>query len=125
MTPEAATEKLMAGVGAVAMGPRSARAVRQTMLRKVLVEHGGEHYNATIRNISATGALIEGLSNVPVGTIFQVIVGDGHIVTGTARWSFEDRMGLEFASAVELDAAGRISAPGSQAAAAPRLRRTG
>ncbi len=124
LTADVATERLMAGVGAVAMGPRSARAVRQTMLRKVLVENGGDHYNATIRNISATGALIEGLSNVPAGTIFQIIVGDGRVVTGTARWCQEDRMGIEFASPLELDSAGRISAAGAQPQQiAPRLRK--
>ena len=125
MTPDDASAHLAAGVGAVAMGPRSARAVRQTMLRKVLVEHGGDNYNATIRNISATGALIEGLANVPPGTIFQIIVGDGQIVTGTTRWCHEDRMGVEFAYTIDLDSAGRITPPANAAAAVPRLLKTG
>ena len=41
---------------------------------------GGEHYQGTIRNISATGAMIEGLWNVPKGTQFQCPdLGPGHI----------------------------------------------
>ena len=37
------------------------------MLRKVVLEHSGEFYNGTIRNISQGGAMIEGLWNVPPG----------------------------------------------------------
>ena len=61
----AATERLRTGLAAVAKGPRSARSARQTMLRKVVLEHGGQSYNGTVRNISTTGALVEGLWNVP------------------------------------------------------------
>ena len=42
------------------------------MLRKVVLDHNGQLYNGTIRNVSATGALVEGLWNVPVGTIFKI-----------------------------------------------------
>jgi hypothetical protein len=78
-------------------GPRSARASRQSMLRKVVLENGGHSYNGMIRNISLTGALIEGLWNVPPGTVFRIQLADGHTVSGTCRWSNDDRMGVEFA----------------------------
>lgn len=105
-----ASERLRTGLAAVAKGPRSARASRHTMLRKVVLEHGGQHYNGTIRNISATGALVEGLWNVPVGTIFRIALSDGLSVTATARWCSEDRMGLEFSAPLERDASGMLTA---------------
>jgi diguanylate cyclase (GGDEF)-like protein/PAS domain S-box-containing protein len=110
LSNEAATERLRTGLAAVPCGPRASRSVRQTMLRKVVMDHHGQVYNATIRNISATGALIEGLWNVPVGTIFKIHVSDGQIVTGTTRWCQEDRMGIEFATPLQIDANGRVPA---------------
>ncbi len=106
---ENATARLQTGLTAIARGPRAARAVRHTMLRKVVLEHGGQHYHGTIRNISATGAMVEGLWNVPPGTIFSIILSEGQIVTATARWCQQDRMGVEFAAPLEIDDAGRIA----------------
>ncbi|MCB2067995.1 MAG: EAL domain-containing protein, partial [Erythrobacter sp.] len=107
---EQAAERLAVGLAAVARGPRSARAPRQTMLRKVVLDHSGHLYNGTIRNISTTGALIEGLWNVPVGTIFKVQISQNHSVTCTTRWCEDDRMGVEFANPLQRDSAGRIAA---------------
>ncbi len=105
-----ADARLAAGLDAVARGPRCSRAPRQTMLRKVVMDHSGHLYNGTIRNVSTTGAMIEGLWNVPVGTIFKVQISQSRTVTCTTRWSEEDRMGVEFANALERDEAGRIVA---------------
>ena len=104
----AASESLTSGMTAIAKGPRAARSTRHTMLRKIVLDHGGQQYHGTIRNISATGAMIEGLWNVPPGTIFRIILAEGGVVTGTARWCQEDRIGVEFAAPLELDA-GRIA----------------
>ena len=93
LTHAAATERLLAGTTAIAKGPRAARGVRHTMLRKVLLDHGGQQYHCTIRNISPTGAMVEGLWNVPPGTIFRIMLAEGALVTATARWCQEDRMG--------------------------------
>ncbi|WP_404480765.1 EAL domain-containing protein [Novosphingobium sp. BL-52-GroH] len=108
ITVEAATAKLSESLVAVAEGPRSARAPRQTMLRKVMLEHGSHVYYGTIRNISQSGAMIEGLWNVPPGTVFGVHLADDYLMMATARWSKEDRMGVEFAQALELDGTGAV-----------------
>jgi len=108
LTAEVATARLAEGLTAIASGPRSARAARQTMLRKVTLEFGGEKYQGTIRNISASGAMIEGLWNVPPGTIFAIEMSPGHHVTATTRWCREDRMGVEFAQPLATDRDGRI-----------------
>ena len=106
LTLDSATARLKSGLIAIAQGPRAARSHRHTMLRKIVLESGGEHYQGTIRNISATGAMIEGLWNVPKGTTFRVKMGPDHVVEATARWSQDDRMGVEFAAALQLDQAG-------------------
>ena len=107
LTKASATARLQSGLIAIAQGPRAARQHRHTMLRKIVLEHSGEIYHGTIRNISATGAMIEGLWNVPKGTSFNVQMGEGHIIAVTARWSHDDRMGVEFAVKLQLDENGR------------------
>ena len=117
----AATEQLLAGMTAIAEGPRAARSVRHTMLRKVMLEHGGQQYHGTIRNISSTGAMVEGLWNVPPGTIFRIMLAEHGAVTATARWCQEDRIGVEFSAMLELDDAGRIALIAQAAPASTRL----
>ncbi len=109
LTARAAGERLGSGLAAIAQGPRAARALRQSLLRRVVLEHGGRRDPATVRNISQTGALVEGLRAVATGTVFRVHLADGHCVTGTARWSDDNRMGLEFSTPLALDATGRIA----------------
>ncbi len=104
-----ATQRLMTGLTAIARGPRAARAARQTMLRKIVLDHGGQQYHGTIRNISSTGALVEGRWNVPPGTIFRITLTDTQVVTATARWCQEDRMGVEFSTPLHVDESGRIA----------------
>nr|WP_237392459.1 EAL domain-containing protein [Aurantiacibacter rhizosphaerae] len=105
-----ADARIAAGLEAVARGPRCSRAPRQKMLRKVMLDHNGHLYNGTIRNISTTGAMIEGLWNVPVGTVFDVQISYSRTVTCTTRWSEADRIGVEFIEPLERDASGRIVA---------------
>ena len=104
-----ATELLRRGPTMTASGPRSARAKRFTMLRKVILESGGHHYQGTIRNISCTGALVEGLWNVPIGTTFSIALTDSVKVVATSRWNADDKMGVEFARPLETEDDGSIS----------------
>ncbi len=123
MSLDEASAQLRTGLSAIAKGPRAARSVRHTMLRKIILDHGGQNYHGTIRNISATGALVEGLWNVPPGTIFRIMLADGQVITATARWCQDDRMGVEFAAPLEMDDAGRIAlfAPASGERARPSI----
>lgn len=104
----AITELLKTGLQMEAKGYRSARASRQTMLRKVMLEHGGQFYNARIRNISSGGAMIEGLWNVPSGTSFNVAFSESKVVSVVSIWSEDDRMGVQFAEAIDLEAEGLL-----------------
>ncbi len=102
-------ERLAQGLGIVASGPRSARPKRFTMLRKVVLEHEGHYYNGTIRNMSLSGAMVEGLWNVPTDTEFRIALSDSLIVTAACRWSVENRMGIQFAEPLEAEDDGSIA----------------
>ncbi len=108
LTREDALALMTRGLSVIAEGPRSARPKRQTMLRRVTLEHAGERYDATIRNISRTGAMIHGLWNVPAGTVFNLELGVGQIIAVTARWSADDRTGIAFAKQLDIDDSGRL-----------------
>ncbi len=107
---QAAHDLLARGLKAEARGPRSARAPRQMMLRKVILDHNGKLYDGTIRNISTSGALIEGLWNVPAGTVFKLQISQDYFVGCTVRWSSDDKIGVEFANPLQRDQAGSILA---------------
>ena len=125
---EKTLERMSDGLQAVAEGPKSSRATRQKMLRKVVLDHDGHLYNGTIRNISVTGAMVEGLWNVPVGTVFHVQISTQHVVSCVTRWAMQDRMGVEFANPLQRDAKGQITAiqgPPPKQIAAEELRKAG
>jgi PAS domain S-box-containing protein len=118
LSAEEARDRLAGGIVVTARGPRSARPTRRTVLRRVQLDHDGHCYEATVRNMSATGALIEGLWNVPEGTHFAVRLAEGITVRAIARWCEGDRLGIEFAEPVNLEepvrgtiAAARTSLP--------------
>ncbi|HEY1125885.1 MAG TPA: EAL domain-containing protein [Sphingobium sp.] len=88
---------------AIAQGYKSSREPRMTMLRTVSLIHGENNYTGRIRNISSSGALIEGLSDVPQGTIFNIEFGGHYRARGHCRWSRGDRMGIEFDAPVSIE----------------------
>ncbi len=100
---EAAHELLLSGGKVEPKGPRSARAPRVTMLRKVMLDNDGEYYRGTVRNMSVGGAMIEGLWNVPPGTEFRVALSKTLIVPAVTIWAEDNRMGVQFARQVDLD----------------------
>jgi hypothetical protein len=96
------------------------------MFRKAMLDHHGQIYGGTIRNISATGALVEGLCNVPVGTIFKMQVSAKHAVTATTRWCTGNRIGLEFAAPLDSHSSSGIEETEDDSASARRpLRKAG
>ena len=87
----------------IARGYKSARAPRRHILRTIEVTSGGYSYEAIVRNVSSGGALVEGLWNVPADTPMTLAFGPGLVVEARARWSHENRVGVQFAAAVDLD----------------------
>ena len=110
MAASAASARIAEGLEALPEGQREARAPREIVIRQVVLDHEGQSYSGTLRNISATGAMVEGLWNVPVGARFVVHLSETHRVEGVTRWSTGDRMGLAFAHELGRDWEGRIVA---------------
>jgi diguanylate cyclase (GGDEF)-like protein/PAS domain S-box-containing protein len=96
MNASDATALVSGDLVAEADGPQCARAPRQNLLRKVVVVHNGNRLNATLRNISESGAMIEGLWNMPGGSAIRIEFSADKSVTAQVRWSRENRVGVEF-----------------------------
>ena len=95
---------LRAGGGRVeAKGYKSVRAPRLTIFRTIQVASGGYRYEAIVRNIAPRGALIEGLWNVPPGTRLSLEFGSDQRIDAEARWSADNRVGVQFAAAVDIE----------------------
>ncbi|ANK13731.1 EAL domain-containing protein [Erythrobacter neustonensis] len=103
---------------AEAEGPQSVRAKRQNLLRRVVVVHNGNRLNATVRNVSESGAMVEGLWNVPAGSVLRVEFGADTSITAQVRWSRENRVGIEFHQPLQRRADGGfpVFKPATQAA---------
>lgn len=89
-------------------GPAHFRPDRKTVFRKIGLIHEDYRYEATMRNVSRSGCMIEGLLDVPVGTQFVVDFGEGQLAVGTVRRSAGAMMGVEFEQALVDDGAGGL-----------------
>jgi diguanylate cyclase (GGDEF)-like protein len=87
---------------------RTRRARRRTVFRKIQVIHDDYAYEVTLRNLSKTGALIEGLADVPRGTQFVVDLGGGQLAVATVIRSNGDVQGLEFEQSLVEDGSGGL-----------------
>ncbi|MEL6486726.1 MAG: EAL domain-containing protein [Pseudomonadota bacterium] len=96
MDAEDATQLVHGNLAVEADGPKSARKPRRVVLRRVSVRHEDERFTANIRNISESGAMIEGLWNMPVGARLRVEFTRDRYVDTSVRWSRENRVGVEF-----------------------------
>jgi hypothetical protein len=89
-------------------GDRLKRARRRTVFRKIQVIHDDHSYEVTLRNLSKTGALIQGLAEVPKGTQFVVDLGGGQLAVATVIRSNGDTQGLEFEQSLVEDGSGGL-----------------
>ncbi|QIQ88083.1 MAG: EAL domain-containing protein [Erythrobacter sp.] len=87
---------------------RTRRARRRTVLRKIHVIHDDHSYEVTLRNLSKTGALIQGLMDVPRGTQFVVDLGGGQLAVATVTRTNGDTQGLEFEQHLVEDGSGGL-----------------
>ena len=91
---------------ASAEGFQSNRVTRKRTFRRIGVHHADFCYEGLVRNISSTGALIDGLWDVPAETRFSLQFDNDLFVGAIARWSHENRMGVEFDHPIELTGIG-------------------
>ncbi|MES2700210.1 MAG: EAL domain-containing protein [Pseudomonadota bacterium] len=87
------------------VGPENHRAERRTMLLRIGVIHEDHRYEATLRNLSRTGAMIEGLLDVPVGADLVLDLGGGQLAVGTVRRSQDATQGVQFETPLISDGA--------------------
>ncbi|MDP4575456.1 EAL domain-containing protein [Qipengyuania sp. G39] len=84
------------------------RATRRTVFRKIGLIHEDHYYDVTLRNLSRTGAMIQGLEDVPAGTMFVLDFGQGQLAVCTVRRSMDDTQGVEFEQELVDDGAGGL-----------------
>ena len=88
-----------------AKGPARFRAERKTLFRNIGIIHDDYRYRAVLRNLSKTGAMIEGLMNVPIGTQLVLDLGGGQLAVCIARRSKNATLGIEFETPLVSDGA--------------------
>jgi EAL domain-containing protein (putative c-di-GMP-specific phosphodiesterase class I) len=109
VSPEDVTEAMLSGEWVIEPeGPSKYRPERRTVLRKVGLIHEDHRYEATMRNLSRSGCMVEGLLDVPVGTPFVVDFGEGQLAVAVVRRSAGGSQGLEFEQQLVDDGAGGL-----------------
>ena len=86
-------------------GPEKYRSDRRTEFRRIGLVHENSRYNVFLRNLSKTGAKIEGLLDVPIGTEVVLDLGGGQLAVATVRRSQGYSQGLEFETPLISDGA--------------------
>jgi diguanylate cyclase (GGDEF)-like protein len=89
-------------------GPARHRSERRSMFRRIGVIHEDHRYEALMRELSKTGASIEGLLGVSVGTGLVLDLGGGQLVVCTVTRSQEGRIAVEFETPLVSDGAGGL-----------------
>ena len=86
----------------------SQRASRRTVFRKIGLIHEDQYYDVTLRNLSRSGAMIQGLENVPVGTQFVLDFSGGQLAVCTVQRAMDDTQGVKFEQELVDDGAGGL-----------------
>ncbi|MEI6642449.1 MAG: EAL domain-containing protein [Novosphingobium sp.] len=89
-------------------GPRRHRPERRLVYRRIGVIHEDHRYEALLRNLSATGAGIEGLVGVPLGASLVLDLGAGQLAVVSVSRSEEASIGVEFETPLVSDGAGGL-----------------
>jgi len=84
------------------------RTQRRTLRLDVAARSATAEAAVVIRNLSTTGAFIEGILDVPVGTRFVIDFGEGQLVTATVRRSAKHQQGVEFEQTMVSDGNGGL-----------------
>jgi diguanylate cyclase (GGDEF)-like protein len=77
-------------------GPTKERSDRQATYRKVGVIHANRYQSVIMRNLSETGALIDGIPDLPLGSLLIVDFGDGQLTFARVSRSRGRQHGLAF-----------------------------
>jgi diguanylate cyclase (GGDEF)-like protein/PAS domain S-box-containing protein len=86
-------------------GPAVYRATRKSLFRRIGVIHEDYYYRAVLKNLSKTGAGVEGLVGVPVGTDLVIDLGEGQLAVCKVRRSRDANIGVQFETPLISDGA--------------------
>lgn len=89
-------------------GPDTHRPERRSVFRRIGVIHDDHRYEAVMRDLSKTGAKVEGLIGVPVGTGLVLDLGGGQLAVGTVNRSEDASIAIEFETPLVSDGAGGL-----------------
>jgi diguanylate cyclase (GGDEF)-like protein len=103
--PMAPAEALtLAGASAPvgAEGFAVSRSPRHRLIRRAVIHVGGQTLPATIRNISAQGALLEVSRELEAGSLAKLEMADFNMLEVEVRWSRDKKAGVRFISEFDL-----------------------
>ena len=89
-------------------GPAKHRGERRTMYRKAGAILGSYYHPVLIRNLSESGALIEGLVDAPLGTQIIIDFGECELTVATVRRASKKQHGIEFGQPLVSDGIGGL-----------------
>ncbi len=89
-------------------GPDKHRPERRSVFRRVGLIHEDHRYEVVMRDLSTTGARVEGLVGVPDGTGLVLDMGSGQLAVGTVSRSQDSSIAIEFESPLVNDGAGGL-----------------
>jgi hypothetical protein len=89
-------------------GPEVYRAERRSVFRRIGVIHDDHRYEVVMRDLSKSGAKVEGLLGVPVGTGLVLDLGAGQLAVGTVNRSEDATIAVEFETPLVSDGAGGL-----------------
>jgi diguanylate cyclase (GGDEF)-like protein len=89
-------------------GPETHRPERRSVFRRIGVIHDDHRYEAVMRDLSKTGAKLEGLIGVPPGTGLVLDLGSGQLAVCTVTRAQDAQMAVEFETPLVGDGAGGL-----------------
>ncbi|VVT23011.1 Cyclic di-GMP phosphodiesterase Gmr [Sphingomonas sp. EC-HK361] len=105
--PAATVHEQLAGARgqAAPIGHRVSRAARTKMLRSARIAVGEEMGEVRIRNMSTTGAMIDGVDfpAEAIGVDVQIELLEDQLFPATIRWAKDGKAGLEFARSFDME----------------------
>ncbi|MBA3054509.1 MAG: GGDEF domain-containing protein, partial [Sphingomonadales bacterium] len=78
------------------------------VFRRIGIIHEDHRYNAVMRDLSKTGALVEGLLGVPLGTDLVLDLGAGQLAVGKVTRSQDAQIAIEFDTPLVNDGSGGL-----------------
>jgi len=89
-------------------GPDKYRSDRRTVFRRIGVIHEDHRYGGVMRDLSKTGALVEGLLGVPEGTNLVLDLGAGQLAVCRVSRSKDAQIAVEFETPLVNDGSGGL-----------------